>query len=209
MIKQPINLGNSKIKMDYNKMERFIFQILKKNLNSNLHYHGLHHTKEVIENALIIASKENICNEDLLLLKLAALLHDIGFIEIYDGHEEAGCKMAKEILKDYSIDNESIEKICGMIMATKIPQNPKTQLEKIIADADLLYLGTENFNKIGLTLFNELLETKKLKYETEWNKIQVSFLKNHHFHTDYCKKKYSQKKAENLEGVLAWLKENT
>ena len=49
--------------------------------------------------------------------------------------------MAKEELPKFGLSEKDIELICGMIMATKIPQNPKTKLEKIIADADLEYLG--------------------------------------------------------------------
>jgi uncharacterized protein len=194
--------------MDYKKIEQDVFKILSSGLNSNLHYHGLHHTRDVLKNTLLISEKENINEENKLLLKLAALLHDIGFIEKYDGHEEAGCKLSKEILPSYDIGDEDIEKICGMIMATKIPQNPKTQLEKIIADADLMYLGTNSFNAIGNTLFRELMENNKLKNEMDWNKIQASFLSNHHFHTDFCINSFTQKKVENLESVLLWLEEN-
>lgn len=194
--------------MDYKKIEQDMFQILENGLNSNLYYHGLHHTKEVIENILLISEKENITKENILLLKIAALLHDIGFIEKYDNHEEAGCKLSKKILPNYGIDDKDIEKICGMIMATKIPQNPKTQLEKIIADADLMYLGTNNFHTIGNTLFKELKENNKLNNEMDWNRIQASFLSSHHFHTDFCINNFTQKKAENLATVLIWIDKN-
>ena len=36
-----------------------------------------------------------------------------------------------------------------LILATKVPQKPKNKLEKIICDADLDYLGREDFDNIS------------------------------------------------------------
>ena len=191
--------------MNYPIIEKYVFELLKNGLSDSLHYHGLHHTVEVIENSVEIAKHEGVSGNDLNLLKLAALFHDIGFLDLYGGHEEISCQMAKEILPNYNISNNEIDVICGMIMATKIPQKPKTLLEKILADADLLYLGTDEFLKIGNTLFKELLENDKIKDERAWNKVQESFLKKHHFHTNYCKANYSKLKEKNLTKVVEWL----
>lgn len=191
--------------MNYTKIESFILKKLTQGLSKTLHYHGVHHTLEVLKNVLQIAEYEGITGSNLKLLKLAALLHDIGFLEKYTGHEEHSCELAREILKKFEINESEIQQICHMIMATKIPQMPKNLLEKILADADLLYLGTENFESIGNTLFEELMENKKVKSLKEWNKIQVNFMKNHHYHTDYCIANYTKKKEENLNNVNIWL----
>ena len=63
-----------------------------------------------------------------------------------------------------------------MIMATKIPQSPRNGLEEIICDADLDYLGRDDFYEIGATLFEELKAYNVLQNEREWNRIQVKFL---------------------------------
>jgi uncharacterized protein len=75
-----------------------------------------------------------------------------------------------------------------MVMATKIPQSPKTKLERIIADADLEYLGTDDFKRIGRTLFDEIQIYLNVESERQWNIIQMNFLKTHQYHTDFCKK---------------------
>ena len=75
--------------------------------------------------------------KDLSLLKTAALWHDVGFINKNIGHEEEGCVFVKKYLPDYGYTNSEIEIICGLIMATKIPQSPNTKLEQIIADANM------------------------------------------------------------------------
>jgi uncharacterized protein len=150
---------------NFNEIENKILKKLKTGLSPSLHYHGFPHTIEVIKNAVYIAEKEGITPDDIHLLKMAALFHDLGFLEAYGGHEAVGCRMAREYLPKYSLSKNDIEEICGMIMATKVPQTPKTLLEKILCDADLLYLGTKDFIKIGNTLFTELVENGKLNTE--------------------------------------------
>lgn len=195
--------------MDYKQLEATILQKLKTELKQNLYYHGVHHTQEVLENIKEITQHEKVTDEELKLLKIAALFHDIGFISVYLGHEEEGCKMTRAILKDYDLKNIQLDQICGMIMATQIPQLPRNKLEKIIADADLLYLGTDNFKTIGDTLFKELVENNKIKTLVEWNNIQVSFMSQHQYHTQYCIDNFTEKKNENKNTIIAWLQKQS
>lgn len=194
--------------MNYNKIEELVMDILANGLSSTLYYHGTHHTKEVIKNSIFIAKHEGISQPDTELLKIAALLHDVGFVKIYTGQEEESCKIAKKILLDFGMKAAQIGQICGMIMATKIPQNPKNHLEEILADADLMYLGTEKFVEVGNTLFEELKANNKINSELEWNKIQVSFLNSHKYHTNYCIEKFTLTKNKNLKLINYWLLKN-
>lgn len=59
------------------------------------------------------------------------------------GHEFEGCLIARTALPGFGYTGEDIM-ICGMIMATKIPQSPTNILEEIICDADLDYLRAVN-----------------------------------------------------------------
>ena len=158
---------------------------LKKELPASLYYHGPHHTLDVMHAAMQIAEAEKITENEKKLLRIAAAYHDAGFIYLYNGHEEKGCEMANETLPGFGFSNEQLSIICGMIMATKIPQQPKALLEKIIADADLDYLGREDVYPIAKTLFEELKTHSGLANEKEWTDIQISFLKNHHYHTEF------------------------
>ena len=79
-------------------------------------------------------------------------MHDAGFTQTYAGHEDVSCEMAKTLLPQFDFSQEEIDRVVGMIQATKIPQKPKNLLEKILADAALLYLGTMRFKKVGDTL---------------------------------------------------------
>ncbi|HVT85051.1 MAG TPA: hypothetical protein VHD35_07595, partial [Chitinophagaceae bacterium] len=137
--------------------------------------------------------------------KTAALYHDSGFLHAYSGHEEAGCEIVKKELPAYGINGKQLDAICGMIMATKIPQSPKNKLEEIICDADLDYLGRPDFFKIANSLFKEMMHRGLVNNEREWNRIQVNFLKNHHYFTPTNKQSREQQKLEHLamiEGML-------
>lgn len=191
--------------INFEKIEKHILKLLKNGLNASLHYHGYPHTIDVINNVKFLAEKEHITDDDLHLLKMAALFHDLGFLEAYSGHEEVGCRMAQAMLPSYQVLESEIEEICKMIMATRVPQTPHTLLEKILCDADLLYLGTDEFVKTGNTLYKELVENGKIKTEKEWNQLQANFLLKHHFHTRYCIENYTKKKEENLKSINNWL----
>jgi uncharacterized protein len=187
---------------NFKEVEDYIIARLKKELPKDLYYHGLHHTLTVLKSAELIAEDEKLNEEDLLLLKVAVLYHDAGFVHVYRNHEEEGCKMAQQDLPQFGFTQEDIDKICGMIMATKIPQNPKTQLERIIADADLEYLGTGSFESIGKTLYDEIKIYLDIESERQWNIIQMNFLKGHHYHTNFCIKNREPKKQEHLKKVI-------
>jgi len=121
-------------------------------------------------------------------------------------HERVSCEIAMEYLPGFGYTPEQLERICGMIMATKIPQTPHNKLEKIICDADLDYLGRDDFFKIGNGLYEELCMYGIIDGETEWNKLQVRFLKKHKYFTKSAKKLRKAKKEEYLAMIKDKLK---
>ncbi len=170
--------------MNYRAAKHNLIGQLRAGLSPQLSYHGLHHTMDVLRMATKIAELEKIDREDLVLLKTAAIYHDAGFLNNkHAGHEAEGCRLVQEQLPSFGYTAAHIEKICGMIMATKIPQSPANLLEKILCDADLDYLGRNDFWKIGDSLFQELQSYQLITDEFAWNRLQVSFLSAHRFHT--------------------------
>lgn len=174
---------------------------LERDLPSWLTYHNAEHTKYVLEKAETIALHENIKGRDLLLIKIAALYHDAGFLIDHENHEVLGCKLASRELLGTPLTQEEIHKVCGMIQATNIPQRPRTILEKIVADADLEYLGTDNFEAFGENLYKELLHFNPNLTQQEWDEIQIDFLSKHSYHTVFCSQHREPTKQENLQMV--------
>ena len=169
--------------MDYHAAKAFILDKLSQELSPKLSYHGLHHTLDVLQITTELCALEHIGPYESILLQTAALFHDSGFILHNQDHENLSCSIAKSHLPRYGYSVNEIERICGMIMATKIPQTPENFLEAILCDADLDYLGRDDFYTIGTTLFRELETFGVLQGEEAWNRLQISFLEKHRFLT--------------------------
>ncbi len=184
---------------EFEKIKDSVIQLLETNLPKNLFYHNTAHTLRVLEHSIVIANYEKIPKHDLFLLKVAALFHDTGFISTYLEHETISCEIAENELNNCNFSYQDILIVKGLIMATKLPQSPKTKLEMILADADLEYLGTDLFSEIGVSLYRELKERNDRLTLDEWNTIQIKFLSNHSYFTTYCKLYREEVKAKNLK----------
>ncbi len=193
--------------MNYRAAKQSILKRLRKELSADLHYHGLHHMLDVLRVATQLCVSENVPAKKVPLVKTAALFHDAGFVKNkHANHETESCEIARTELPNFGYSPEEIETICGMIMATKIPQSPKNHLEEIICDADLDYLGRPDFYKIGASLFEELAAYNLLNDEKTWNRLQVSFLSQHEFFTETNKMQrepVKQKFLEKLKELVA------
>ena len=88
-----------------------------------------------------------------------------------------------EYLPGVGYSSEEIDIICKLIMATRVPHQPETLLEQIICDADLDYLGRDDFFTTGNKIFRELLEQGNIEDEKAWNELQVKFLTVHRYFT--------------------------
>ena len=194
--------------MKFEKVKKFILAKLKKELPENLTYHGTDHVRDVYTSAETLAKMEKVTGEDLTLLLTAALFHDSGFIRQQKGHELVSCEIARQYLPAYDYSPEQIEKICGMIMATKIPQTPNNILEEIICDADLDYLGRKDFFEVGNGLYEELCMYGMINSENEWNKLQIGFIEKHQYFTKSAIKLRKTQKEQYVTMIREKLKNN-
>ncbi|MBI9067670.1 MAG: HD domain-containing protein [Salinivirgaceae bacterium] len=193
----------------FDDLEEHIMNILEEKLPRNLYYHNLKHTIDVTVQVELIGRGEGIDDEDLLLLKTAALFHDTGFIVTYKDHEEAGVELAKQILPGYDYTKEQIEKISEIIMVTKLPPQPENLLERIICDADLDYLGRVDFIPVSGNLFRELTEHKIIEDDiNRWNQIQIAFIEKHQYFTETAKRLRDVNKNNQLEAIRRLVEEN-
>jgi len=183
-----------------------ILDRLRSGLPAYLTYHHAGHTLDVVTTALDLARQEGIGEADARLLHLAALYHDTGFLETYTGHEEVSCAIARQELPGYGLESGQIAVICGLIMATKVPQRPQTKLEEIICDADLDYLGRDDFFPIADSLYRELRSLNRVDSVDAWNQLQVSFLENHRYFTPTSNRRRQEGKCRHLEAIRQQLR---
>lgn len=195
--------------MNYEGVKAFMLEKLRNELDPSLYYHDINHTIDVLESSERLLNAESVPEDGQLIVKTACLFHDSGMLRTYMGHEEASCEIAKEVLPGYDYPTETIETICKMIITTKLPQSAETITEKIICDADLDYLGRNDFYMISHRLKHEweIHHIMEISLK-EWYQLQVDFLKNHQFFTksaiesrDACKQKNLREILELLNGL--------
>ncbi len=178
--------GSFRIKfglIQFTDLQEIILDKLEKELPDFVFYHNVKHTVDVVTEVELIGWAEGCSDEDILLLKTAALFHDTGITVSFDDHEFKGAEYARKVLPGYGYSPEQIERICSIIMATKLPPRPSNLLEEIICDSDLDYLGRSDFIPVSNTLFEELKAQNKMKDLNEWNKLQVKFISGHQYFT--------------------------
>lgn len=191
--------------MDYQGAKNTLLSRLRAELSPKLTYHGVHHTLDVLRVTEELCVLESVTGKDRDLLCTAAVFHDSGFLRTYQQHEKASCQIALEELPRWQYTHEDIDQICAMIMATKVPQEPGSFLAEILCDADLDYLGRDDFYTIGDTLFQELVAFGYLSTEHEWNRLQVSFLSQHRYFTTTNQARRKPRKNQYLQELRQWV----
>jgi len=185
--------------MDFERVKEYMIQRLKRGLAPNLYYHGVHHTIDVMRAAEEIAEAENVKGLDKIILMTAALFHDVGFLIRYKENEDISVGMCWNILPRFNYTQSEIMMIAHIIMSTTIPQNPVNKLDSIMCDADLDYLGRDDFFIIGCNLRREWKEYGNVLNVKEWYLQQIDFLSQHHYFTKTSTLRREEKKLRHLE----------
>lgn len=182
-------------------LEEFILDKLEKELPENLYFHNAEHSRHVYTMAELLGRAEGINGEDMLVLRTAALLHDIGYIDHYRDHEKRSAEMAREILPSYGYSEEQIEQVCKIIMATRMPPQPESLLEKIICDANMDHLGRIDLPEVSERLFREMKEHDLIGSKKEWIRFQTGFLREYDFFTGTAKKLREVTREEQIKKI--------
>jgi hypothetical protein len=193
--------------IQFTDIQEIILDKLERELPGYLFYHNVKHTVDVVTEVELIGWAEGCSDEEILILKTAGLFHDVGHTVIYDGHEYQGTLIAQEMLPKYNYSPEQIERICSIIMSTKLPPQPTNLLEEIICDSDLDYLGRSDFIPVSNTLFEELKAQNKMGSLNDWNKIQVRFISGHQYFTKTARSLREVNKKLQIERIQSLITE--
>jgi class 3 adenylate cyclase len=193
--------------IQFTDIQEIILDKLEMDLPGYLFYHNVKHTVDVVTEVELIGWAEGCSDEEILLLKTAALFHDAGHIVAYDNHEFYSTQIAKEMLPEFNYTPDQIEQICSIIMSTKLPPKPTNLLENIICDSDLDYLGRSDFIPVSNTLYEELKAQNKMGSLNDWNKIQVKFISGHQYFTKTARSLREVNKKLQIERIQSMITE--
>ncbi|MEI6694451.1 MAG: HD domain-containing protein [Bacteroidota bacterium] len=188
------------------EIEKYVTKRFEMELKPCYVYHTLKHTLDVVTSSEIIAKLEGIQEYEIGIIKTAAYFHDIGILIQFKEHEKHSVNIAQEILPTFGYKTEDIEVIIGLIHSTQMPQVANNILQEIICDADLDYLGRDDYFEISSKLRKEWLSLFKMDFsDIQWHMSQKAFLCNHVYHTAASRKMRNEIKEKNIFKVQSFI----
>jgi predicted metal-dependent HD superfamily phosphohydrolase len=189
--------------------EKYVKDIFFKEENKNFFYHNWEHTQIVRKVALEIGRSEELSEEQLEDLELAAIFHDVAYFMGKESHEKNSAQMAEEFLLERNHPAERVGLVKRIILATDIQYVPQDLLERIIQDADISHLGNNKYFKTSYrTLLKEINTNAVCGTEIEfsqWERMCVDFMNTHSYHTQYALENFEKQKQKNLKTLKKML----
>ncbi|MCC9137182.1 Pycsar system effector family protein [Pontibacter silvestris] len=178
----------------------FVFSLFKERLSKKLVYHNYKHTFETVAEAQDLGKLSNIAPEELEDLVLAAWFHDTGYINTYNDHEEESVRIASEWLEEKGHPQDRIDRIAGMIAATKHGNEPNGLLQELMVDADMSNIGKATFFATAelLRVEWEIFQDRFFS-DREWAQFQIDFLLSTTFHTNQAQRKFAGQLGLNIQ----------
>lgn len=169
-------------------------------------FHNIQHTLDVVDAVNDIGRHSDMSDEDLELALIAGWLHDIGYKNGPENHEEFSAKFAGEFLTKLNLSPKKIKLVSDAIMATKVPQKPQTIIDKVLCDADLHHLST-NTGAAKSDLLRREWTTNGYKdmSDQEWIQHNIDFMETHRYHTPYGQTILEEGKQKNIKRLKKYL----
>ncbi|HEX8326040.1 MAG TPA: Pycsar system effector family protein [Hymenobacter sp.] len=186
-----------------------VTELFEKELQPRLTYHTLRHTEAVVKESRALAAAANLGPEDTEALLLAAWFHDTGYLDVYDGHEFRSMERAVTWLGEHGAPATQVELVKELIRVTHRDEEPQTELQKLLADADMSNLARDDFRSSA-----ELLRTEwelvfgKSYSNTEWAELQLNFMMEHKYLSEAGKDRYREAFKANLAAQRDQLKKS-
>lgn len=186
------------------KTNDYVAQLLDNKLSKEFIYHNYVHTLRVFKSTKEIIDNSSFTDEESLILKLAALLHDVGYIVSREEHEEEGARIAAAFLTKEGLDAKLVDQIAQTIRATKMGVTPSNELEKVLCDADASHFAKSYFEEASEYLRQELKLLNVVDHNLDsWRECNIDmFTTQHQYYTTYAIKNWKPKKDNHLVAML-------
>ncbi|MCM4163757.1 MULTISPECIES: Pycsar system effector family protein [unclassified Arenibacter] len=186
------------------KTENFVVDLLSNKLASSYLYHNLNHTQRVVKSTKELLNFYNLEEAENEIVLLAAWLHDTGYTEGSVNHEETSCDITRNFLGRQAYDEQKIDRVCSLIMASKRFHEPQNLLEEIIRDADCSHFGKKSYMETSELLREELEILGMAAYsQKEWRETNLKMLQtDQRFYTDYALQNWQEEKNKNIRRLI-------
>lgn len=180
----------------------FVYNAYKEKLPESILFHTYQHAVDVAAAARKIAGKARLDDHTQTLVTLAAWFHDIGYTESYEEHLGASIRITTDFLESRGVPEEEIAQIVSLIRFVHSGEEPSSEPETVLYDANLSFAGGKLFFDRSARLRMEWERVYGCTFtEGEWAERQLAFLTAIQFHTAYGRKKFEKRRHRNLRAV--------
>jgi predicted metal-dependent HD superfamily phosphohydrolase len=177
----------------------FVAELLARELPPWALYHSPRHTRQTVAACREIGGALHLEKETMEVVLLAAWFHDTGYAFKVRGHEERSAEIAERFLQAEGCPVRTIRGVMACILATRMPQRPRSLRERVLCDADLISLGKRSFLKQNELLRQEMERREgRLISEKVWLHRSYRFLHRHRFSTPYGRTVLESGKQANI-----------
>ena len=181
---------------------QLILSKLEKDLAPDLLYHSKLHALDVLHEVILFSILDNVPPKSIILLGVAAVFHDAGFLVQRSANEIFGAQMfAGAVAGDSRFSQQEIETGYQMILDTALVRqlesgitSPTIPLSTYLLDADVSNFGRDDFSEKMELYYSELKVDRQ-----EYLEQTLGYLLAHTWHTKAARSLREEKKQENLE----------
>ena len=182
------------------KARAFAENVFKDRSFDDRPFHNLEHTRNVVSAVEEIGTHIELAEDEMESAIVAAWLHDIGYLQGEGDHERHAADKARELLDSWGASQQKVAEVSEAILATKVPQQPKSLIAKVVCDADLYHLSTASCTEQSARLREEWeTQGKGSMGDDEWRRHNLDFLENHRYHTPYGQTILQAGKKKNIK----------
>ncbi len=185
-------------------IEERVMEMVYTNETFNLHFHKKALISKVAFQTELLGRAAELSDDEMLLTQVAALLLYSGLSDTYENFEGRSIEIAREILPEYGFDERQTERICNLILSTKAPFEPQNNLEEILIDAKMEFLGRSDYLTQIKLLYLEMKNNSNDFSREQFIRQQGELLKGFDFFTVAARRLREVSPEDQLRNLESW-----
>ncbi|MBN1388979.1 MAG: hypothetical protein JW965_11070 [Bacteroidales bacterium] len=182
-------------------LEDSYFDWYREKVPDDFVFHNLKFIKNICTQTELLATAEQLGEEKILGLRLAALFVKSGLLTDYNNPVEHSVEKLKEMAPEFGFGSSYIEHAVSIIRDLHAKRTEMKEV-KILLDAINDYLGHVDYPEVIELLYEEENSRKGYRDKKEWYQSELKRISIHEFYTDTAKllRSYNgEEQAENLK----------
>jgi class 3 adenylate cyclase len=164
-------------------MEEIVAKMFETEAPSSLFFNNEAMFKNICSQVDLLSRAENVGEEEIINLKLAAIFLLTGYISDYFKPLEGAIRNVEEVLPRHGFNQENVDETRKLIR-NSFSESIVSLEDKILHDARYEYMGRVDYPVLTGKLRKEIAEHGTLYEDSEWAEIQTKVLYKHIFVTE-------------------------